>query len=632
MKRRQPFASSTEDQPRTSNTMARQAAEHTPAQANAPEPGLLEAPSAPTVSVSAKLLKLSRMKGQRALRSRWLWLEQSEIQLKLAWWLTILLMVSYIVLLSIWSLYRYWTFEAQAYDLGNMDQAIWNTLHGRFFVFTNRGWDYYGPPTRLAIHVEPSLLPLSLLYLIHSGPETLLIFQSIALGLGAIPVFLLACHWLPRWPLVGVCLVITYLFAPALIGENLFDFHPVTLATPLLLAAVLAMEKRRYGWFLLAAGLAAMCKEDIGITVAMVGIYIAFLQGEPGEAASLPGMRKLATRFPKRRCWLGLLTAVVAIAWSAICFLVIIPHFLDSPQVGNNYWERYAGLGSTPGQAILHLITQPWLIFVTILTLDKLRYILGLLLTGGLLGLLFAPVALIPGVPELAINILSDKPAQYSGIYHYNAVMIAFLLVATILGTAKVARHLERDKDGWARLSRSERIRSMLQQRFPWRWVPLWGWWLALQIGSGWAWLVRRISPSAGMAVVCLLLLVFTAFNLAAEMGQLNSFIPTPSIGTREERINRLLAMIPPNASVSASDTLNPHLSERQDLYLFPDVGRGDDIAQYIVIDIDYLPYEDRSTAISTFDQLTSPQHGIYRIIARAGSVYLAKLQNAPGG
>jgi hypothetical protein len=324
----------------------------------------------------------------------------------------------------------------------------------------------------------------------------------------------------------------------------------------------------------------------------------------------------------------GLLVAALFAGWSAICFLVIIPHFLNSPQVGNNYWQRYAGLGNTPGEAILHLITQPWLIFIIILTLDKLRYILGMLLTGGLLGLLFAPLALIPGLPELGINVLSDKYAQYSGVYHYNAVLIAFLLVAAIQGTARVARHLEQDRDGWAILSRRGRMRAMLKQPFPWRWIPLWGWWLALKIGGGWAWLAPRIAPRVGMALVCLFLLAFAGYNLSAAVGQLSPFIPDLSIGSREERITRLLAMIPPDASVSASDTLNPHLSERQDLYLFPDIGRGDDIAQYIVIDIDNLPYEDRSSAISTFDQLTSPQHGIYRIIARAGGVYLAKLQN----
>src|SRR5262249_19841324 len=151
-------------------------------------------------------------------------------------------------------------------------------------------------------------------------------FQSLALGLGAIPVFLLARHWMPRWPLVGVLLVVTYLLCPALIGENVFDFHPVALATPLLLAAVLALVKRRYGWFTLAGILAAMCKEDVGVSVAMLCLYIAFWQGEPrenptGTTTAVPSVRKsggslrglLATarawRFPKGRRLFGLIAA-----------------------------------------------------------------------------------------------------------------------------------------------------------------------------------------------------------------------------------------------------------------------------------------------------------------------------------
>ncbi len=539
----------------------------------------------------------------------WKRLSTPQAQLRLAWGLTIVCIILYMALISLWSLFRYWTFHATAYDLGNMDQVFWNTLHGRFFEFTNRGWDYYGPPTRLAIHVEPIILPLSLLYLIHSGPETLLVFQSVALGLGAIPVFLLTRHWMPRWPLMCLPLVATYLLAPGLIGENVFDFHPVALATPLLIAAVLAMEKQHYGWFLLAGGLAAMTKEDVGFTVAMLGIYIAFWH---------------------HRRWFGLLVAAFFAGWSIFCFLVIIPHFLDSPQVGNNYWERYAGLGNTPGEAIIHLLTQPWLVAVVILNADKVRYIWHLALTGGMIGLVFAPLAIFPALPELSINILSDQAAQYSGVYQYNSILVAFLTIAVIKGTAIIARHLERDREGWAALNHFGRIRLMLRKHFLWRWMPLWFWWIALKIGSGWAWLVQRIAPRVAMAIVALILLAAAGYNLLAAKDALGSFVPPFSIGTREERINRLLEMIPPDASVSASDTLNPHLSERQDLFLFPDYARGDDIAQYIVIDVNYLPPEVRATAIATFDFLT--QHGVYRIIARADSVYLAKLQVPESG
>ena len=538
---------------------------------------------------------------------RWAWLTTPAAQLRLAWGLTIATMLTYIVMLCLESLFRYWTFLATAFDLGNYDQAIWNTLHGHFFEFTNRGWDYYGPPTRLAIHVEPIILPLSLIYLIHSSPETLLILQSVALGLGAIPVFLLSRHWMPRWPLVGVVLVVTYLVSPALLGENLFDFHPVALATPLLLAAVLAMVKRRYGWFALAAFLAAMCKEDVPLAVALLGLYIAFWQ---------------------HRRTFGLTVAALSVSWSAICFLVIIPHFLDSPQVGNNFWERYSGLGNTPGEAIVHLITQPWLLFTIIFTANKLKYAWNMLLTGGLLGLLFAPAALLPALPELTINMLSDKATQYSGLYQYNAMLIAFLLVAAIRGTARVFQHWEQDKDGWASLSRFGRIRSLMRKRFPWRWVPLWGWWITLKLTSGWAWLVRRVSPRTGVALVAAYLLLFAGWNFFSPLVQLTSFATPFSTGARELRINHLLSLIPPDASVSASDTLNPHLSERRNLYLFPDIGRGDDIAEYLIVDIDNLPYENRSTTLHTFDTLVSS--GQYRIIARADGVYLARLQHPP--
>ena len=78
---------------------------------------------------------------------------------------------------------RYNTFIATAFDLGNMDQAIWNTLHGRPFQFTNHGSNWYGYPIRLAQHVEPIIFLLSLLYAFHADPRILLIFQTLALSL-----------------------------------------------------------------------------------------------------------------------------------------------------------------------------------------------------------------------------------------------------------------------------------------------------------------------------------------------------------------------------------------------------------------------------------------------------------------
>ncbi|HEX9413067.1 MAG TPA: DUF2079 domain-containing protein, partial [Ktedonobacterales bacterium] len=173
-------------------------------------------------------------------------------QRRLAWTLVGVLVALDLLVVGQHVLLRHLSYHSEAFDLGNMDQAVWNTLHGNWFRFTNRGIDWYGPPTRLAIHVEPILLLIAPLYLIHSGAETLLVLQTVALALGAIPLLALALRRLPNAPLLGVLFVLAYLASPEILGEALYDFHPVALATPLLLAALYALDARRYGWFLLA--------------------------------------------------------------------------------------------------------------------------------------------------------------------------------------------------------------------------------------------------------------------------------------------------------------------------------------------------------------------------------------------
>ena len=81
----------------------------------------------------------------------------------LARWLLLLAVVVYALEMGYQAVLRYYVFKATAFDLGNMDQVLWNTIHGRWFQFTNQAVDWYGPPTRLALHFEPILLPLSLL-------------------------------------------------------------------------------------------------------------------------------------------------------------------------------------------------------------------------------------------------------------------------------------------------------------------------------------------------------------------------------------------------------------------------------------------------------------------------------------
>lgn len=572
---------------------------------------------------------------------------------KIAWGLLVLLMVGYAVDMSHQAILRYDTFRASAFDLGNMDQVLWNTIHGRFFQFTNQAIDWYGPPTRLAIHFEPIILPLSLLYAFHSDPRILLVFQTLALMSGALPVFLLARKYIPQWPMFAFLMAAAYLLSPALLGLNIFDFHPVSLATPLLLYALLALAYKRYVWFLIACVLACMCKEDIPLAVAMLGILLVWKYKLPRLGATL---------------------IIGGLLWSFLAFKVIIPHFYPGIQA-NNYWYRYEALGSSPGAAVGNLLLHPWLLFTTFFTMNRFFYLVNLARSVGFLALL-APEWLLPTLPSLAVNLLSTDPLLYSGVYHYNAAIIPFLILSGIHGARRLIliwqswRHEQPDhaqKPNTDRnvvaggtpalelpasppaalpanalstyslhstasylitqfnatvLTLSHRLLQLLRPRLMRLTSPAWPRTLWQRFSERMIPFAKKLSVFHLQWVVVAWITLMIGLNFLIAAPVLNAFWADHEPGSREQHIQRLLALIPPDASVSAGINLNPHLSERQLLAVFPSVcldAACNHTVQYVVVDLNSLTVENLAEATSELNGLSK----LFRIVARAEGVIL---------
>ena len=111
----------------------------------------------------------------------------------LALWALILLFSAYFSTLAIRRHDAHLTHMA---DLGQIDQAIWNTSQGRF-VQEVKGEQI---STRLTDHVEPIFAPVSLVFWLWDDVRALLILQAVAVALGAWPVFQIAwlrlgLHW-----------------------------------------------------------------------------------------------------------------------------------------------------------------------------------------------------------------------------------------------------------------------------------------------------------------------------------------------------------------------------------------------------------------------------------------------------
>jgi uncharacterized membrane protein len=552
-----------------------------------------------------------RLRGiQRNVWTLWGFLRSPEGQWALAWALVALAVTLDVVFVGQRALMRYHSFSADAFDLGNMDQAVWNTLHGHPFRMTNRGLDTLGPPTRLSIHVEPILLLIAPLYLIHSGPETLLVLQTVALAAGAIPLFLLGLRHLPSLPLVAATLACLYVISPEVIGSALWDFHPVALATPLLLLALWALDARHYAVFALAAFLAAMTKEDVALSLIPLGVFLIFWRGKPR---------------------LGAAVALLSIAWVGLCFGVILPHFSGGSSGGNAYWYRYAEYGATPKIAVVHLLTHPWELVTSVLGDEAKRgYLAVLLRTSGGLGLL-APGLLICALPEIAVNTLSSHMEQYSGLYQYNAMLGAYLPAAAVYGitalyTARLrvaARQSAPSSDGRAadvrpaREMDSGRVWRQLMQRF------------AERVSARWNGLLEHIPVPARWVgpVVVGWLLMMSAWNLAATFPLTQAFWSAGAQPARHQaQIDALLARVPAEASVAATDTLNPHLSDRYDLYLLPDPQSYQ--AEYVAFDIRHAVSFSQADDQRIYDTMLASGH--YQVVGQVGTVVLLRRTGPP--
>jgi uncharacterized membrane protein len=307
---------------------------------------------------------------------------------------------------------RHSAFITGRFDLGNMVQAVWSTAHGHPLRMTDLNGDQI---SRLAAHVDPILVLFTPLWWIWPSPNMLLAVQAVAIAAGAVPVFLLARKHLGSAQ-AGAGFALAYLLYPATGWLTLNEFHPVALATPLLLLAFWCLDADRLFPFALAAIAAAACKEEIALVVAGFGIWYALARGRPLAGAAI---------------------AAAGGAWAALAIGVVIPHYNAGAE--SDFYGRYSEVGGSAGGIVKTAFTHPLRLAEAAFAARDLHYLLDLVAPLAALSLL-APLVLIAALPELAINLLSSTTTQTSIHFHYTAGLIPPLLIAAIFGAKRLAR------------------------------------------------------------------------------------------------------------------------------------------------------------------------------------------------
>jgi uncharacterized membrane protein len=314
--------------------------------------------------------------------------------------------------LSALSVLQQRAFETGRFDVGNLTQAVWSTAHGRFLEVTDLQGDQI---SRLGAHFDPLVAIFSPLWWLWPHPSLLLVVQATAVALGAVPVFFLARkHLGTEWAGLGFALV--YLLYPPTQWLVVDDFHPVALATPLLLGAIWFLDENRLLPFAICAGAACLTKEQVGLVVAMLGLWHAVGHGH-------------------RRA--GALIAVAGVAVAILATAVVVPHY--APGGGSPFAGRYAAVGGSPAGIGKTAVLHPLRLLQAATEHRDLTYLLHLL--GPLAALpLLAPLVAASALPELALNLLSDTRTQTSIHFHYTAAAIPGLVAGAVFGAARLQR------------------------------------------------------------------------------------------------------------------------------------------------------------------------------------------------
>ena len=296
------------------------------------------------------------------------------------------------------------------FDLGDMVQAVWSTVHGHPLEVTH-GTGEQG--LRLAGHADPFLALLAPVWVVWPSPLALALAQVVVVALGALPVFWLARLHLGSERVAGL-LALTYLAYPWIATSAAGAIHPVTFAITFLLFCVWFLETERPVPFVVFALLTMSTGELMGLPIAALGVWFALARG-----------RRIA----------GSGIAVLGFAWTVVAVYVIVPAAAGH---GSIFYGFYDQVGGSPVGVLRKLVTDPLTVLGALVEPQDFAYVIWLGLPLLFLFLLSPGLAAV-ALPQLLANTLSDFRSMSDPRYHSVAAIVPFLFAATVLGVARLS-------------------------------------------------------------------------------------------------------------------------------------------------------------------------------------------------
>ncbi|MDQ2816205.1 MAG: DUF2079 domain-containing protein [Actinomycetota bacterium] len=326
---------------------------------------------------------------------------------------------------STFSLILNYTFQTSSYDLVIFDQAVRSYAHLQPGISVVKGLhnNFGAHFSVLGDHWSPILALLAPLYWIFNSPETLLVAQAVLFALAVPPLWLFTRRAFGggRKATGAAYLVsVAYGLSWPIASAAAFDFHEVAFAPVLTAVALERLQAGRLRTALIALALLLLVKEDMGLFVAGIGVYLAVAR----------------PRMVSRQRLVGLALIVLGVADTWVATYLLIPAFGGR----SSYYWAYGALGQNAPQVLAHIVAHPLGALRLLITPGvKLDTMLWLLAPFCLLPLL-SPIT-IAVIPLLLERMLQNQfPNWWITAYHYNAYLVIILVCGAVDGAARLDR------------------------------------------------------------------------------------------------------------------------------------------------------------------------------------------------
>jgi uncharacterized membrane protein len=436
------------------------------------------------------------------------------------------------------SLQRYYNFYPTyvSFDQGIFNQVFWNNLHGRWFESslssTESSLVMQGEvPTvdyrRLGQHFTPALLLWLPFYALFPSPAGLSVLQVTLVTLAGFVLYALARHYHPAR--LSAWIAVSYYGATAVISPTVANFHDICQIPLYIFGLLLAIEKRAWIWVLLLALLTLAVREDSGVVLFGVGFYF------------------LASR---RHPWLGGTLCLVSLSYMLLLTNLVMPLF--SADISQRFMiEQFGQFVDTNEastlQVLIGILSNPLRLLVELLTPfnPTLRYLLGQWLPLAFVSAISPSAWLVAGFPILKLLIQREDITSLSLHLRYAMSLVPGLFYGAILW--------------WTQHP------ALFQQR---RFRRFW----ALCIGLSLFFTVTS-NPNRVLSF------------LIPDSFQPWVYVSPPRQAEHSRAIRSLLAQIPSAASITATDHIVAHLSNRREALRFPMTRLRNDLDKIIRVD-----------------------------------------------